>query len=60
MTRRATQELFDSRPDAVETSDEFAYTITEEHYAPSHVFTASLRFQHHAFELIGDMNGEEA
>ena len=58
-TRRATASLFEGSPDALETSDEFAISITEESYAPSQLFDGALRFRHHAFELIAHMNGEE-
>ena len=58
-TRRATAALFENSPDAVETSDEFAISITEENYVPSQVFDGAVRFQNHAFDLIAHMNGEE-
>ena len=58
-TRRATDWLIDNRPEAIRTSDEHAILIEEQDYTPSQLFTAPLRFHHHAFDLIFDMNGEE-
>jgi type III restriction enzyme len=58
-TRKATDWLIDNRPEAVKTSNEHAIFIEEQDYAPSQLFGKGFLFQHHAFDLIFDMNGEE-
>jgi type III restriction enzyme len=58
--RRAAEWLIRNEPGAIETSDEFAIAIEEESYRPSRCFAGSLRLHKHAFDLIFDMNGEEA
>ena len=58
--RRATEALFENRADAVETSDDFAVNIEEQDYAPSRLFGAGHTFRKHPFDLVFDMNGEEA
>jgi type III restriction enzyme len=58
--RRATEWLIRNEPDAVETSDDFAIKIEEENYRPSRCFQGSLHLRKHAFDLIFEMNGEEA
>ncbi len=58
--RRATEWLIRNEPDAIETSREFAIKIEEENYRPSRCFQGGLRLGKHAFDLIFDMNGEEA
>jgi type III restriction enzyme len=59
-TRRATAWLIESTPDAVETSDEFAFTLEEQNYTPSRLYEGGHQFSRHAFDLIGEMNSEEA
>lgn len=58
-TRKATEWLIDNRPEAIKTSDEHAILIEEIDYSPWPPFEKGFRFQHHAFDLIFDMNGEE-
>ncbi len=59
-TRRATDWLIDNRPEAIRTSDQHAVIIEEQSYLPLHLFDRRHVFKHHAFDLIADMNGEEA
>lgn len=57
--REAMRRLIKDEPDAVETSSEFAITIEEQDYCPLHEFLGH-RFNKHAFQQVGAMNGEEA
>lgn len=57
--RRATEALFENRPEAVETSDEFAVNIEELKYAPIRLFESGHNFRKHAFDLVFEMNGAE-
>ncbi|MEI8374417.1 MAG: DEAD/DEAH box helicase family protein [Planctomycetota bacterium] len=58
--RRAAEWLIRNEPDAIETSAEFAIRIEEENYRPSRCFQGGLKFRKHAFDLVFEMNGEEA
>ncbi len=58
-TRCATNWLIENRPETIKTSDEHSVLVEEQDYTPSQLFGAGHRFQHHAFDLIFDMNGEE-
>ena len=58
--RRATEWLIRNEPDAIETSSEFAFKVEEENYRPSRCYQGTLALRRHAFDLIFDMNGEEA
>lgn len=58
--RRAYERLIAERPEAVETTPDMAMEVGEESYAPYDEYTGGYRFSKHAFERIGDMNGEEA
>jgi len=58
--RRAAEWLIQNDPGAIETSAEFAISTEEENYRPSRLFQGAMRFRKHAFDLIFDMNGEEA
>ena len=57
--RKATELLIQTMPEAIQTSDEFAFTVEEERYAPSRLFDARHKFSHHAFDLMAEMNGPE-
>lgn len=59
-TRRATDWLIDNRPESIRTSDEHAVLVEEQDYAPSRLHPATHRFQRHAFDLMFEMNQEEA
>lgn len=58
-TRRATDELFQNTPDAVLTSDEHSILIEEQDYRPVRLDESGQRFNNHAFDEIGAMNGDE-
>ncbi len=47
-------------PNALETSHEFAVKIEEENYRPTRLYEGGLGLRKHAFDLVYDMNGEEA
>lgn len=57
--REAMKRLVREEPDSLHTSDEFCILIEEQNYAPLNKFTGH-RFPKHAFDEIGQMNGEEA
>ena len=58
-TRKATNMLFETMPEAVLTSDEHAVWIEEQEYRPRDLDDSGHRFNRHAFSLVGWMNGEE-
>lgn len=59
-TRRATDWSIDNRPESIRTSDEHAVLVEEQDYARSRLHPATHRFQRHAFDLMFEMNREEA
>ncbi len=58
-TRKATNTLFETMPEAVLTSDDHASWIEEQEYRPSKLDDSGVRFNKPAFSQIGSMNGEE-
>jgi len=58
-TRKATNMLFQTMPEAVLTSDEHAAWIEEQAYRPAKLDASGVRFANHAFSQIASMNGEE-
>jgi type III restriction enzyme len=58
-TRLATECLIDNRPEAFHVTNEFALLVEEQAYRPISQYTTNHHFQRHAFDSIGDMNGEE-
>lgn len=57
--RKATEMLIKDDPTSVQTDDEFSFSIEEDEYVPTREYTGGHRFNKHAFDLIGHMNGEE-
>lgn len=58
-TRKATNQILDTRPEALATTTQFCATIEEQDYAPSQLEPDTHIFNKHAFDLIGSMNNEE-
>ena len=58
-TRKATNQLLDTRPQAVTTSAEFCARIEEQDYAPSQLEPDTHIFKKHAFDLIGSTQNKE-
>jgi type III restriction enzyme len=58
-TRKATNMLFETMPDAVLTSDEHGVWIEEQEYRPAKLDDSGVRFAKHAFSQVAAMNGEE-
>ncbi len=56
--RQAINRLIHEEPNAVETTYEFSSLIEEQNYAPLELFRGH-QFRNHAFDQVGDMNGEE-
>ncbi|QDU55951.1 DEAD/DEAH box helicase [Aeoliella mucimassa] len=57
--RKATDQLFQTMPEAVLTSDEHAVWIEEQEFKPARLDDSAVRFNKHAFDQIGEMNDEE-
>jgi len=51
--------LFGTQEDEIETSDTIPFLIGPDGYAPNRYYPGGIKFQNHAFPVIGDMNGEE-
>jgi len=51
--------LFGPQAGEIETSAAIPFLITPDRYAPNRYYDGGVKFQHHAFPVIGDMNGEE-
>ena len=59
--REAAEMLFDAQGKRrLETSMNVPFKLEEHDYRPNHQYHGPLDFQNHAFDLKGDMNGEEA
>lgn len=57
--RDAMNLLIRAEPASILTSDEFAFSVAEQDYAPTELFEGH-HFRKHAFTLVGAMNGEES
>lgn len=57
--RKATELLIKNDPESITTDEEYVLHVEEFNYNPTREYSGGHRFKKHAFDLIGQMNGEE-